>query len=136
MFDQLMESLRKASESSAQMQSDMFKQWTQPWFSAPPNVPGASPEWGRTVQKRWLELAIAGMHKHREAIDSAYKAGIGVIEQAFRVAEAKSTDDARRMVEDLWHKLYDTFKSQSEAQFRELQSLAERSFEMARKAEA
>lgn len=135
MFDQLFESFRRASESSLQMQQDLFRSWTQQWLAAPPNAAGLSAEWGRTFQRRWLELAIEILNKHRESVDSVYKSGIGVIEQTFRVSEARSSEDYRRMVEDLWRKLFETFKDQSESQFREFQTFAEKSFEIVRNAE-
>jgi hypothetical protein len=135
MFDQLFESFRKASEASMQMQQDVFKSWSQHWLSGPPNAAGLSAEWGRTFQKRGLELLVESLNKHRESLDSAYKTGIEVIEQAFSVSEARSSEDYRRMVEELWRKLYETFKDQSEAHLHDFQTFAERSFEMVRKAD-
>jgi hypothetical protein len=135
MFDQLLENFRKASESSMQMQQDVFRQWTQQWLSPPPNASGVSAQWYRTLQKRWHELAIELLSKNRESLDAAWQAGIQVIDQSFRVTEAKSPEDTRRMVEDLWRKLFDTFKAQSETQFREFQQWSERSFEMVQNAQ-
>lgn len=133
MFDQVLENIRRASESSVQMQQDLFKHWAQQWLAAPPGAAGASTEWGRTFQRRWLELAVEAMSKHREALDTTYKSGIAAIEQTFRVSEARSPDEVRRMVEDLWHKLFETFKTQSESQLREFQKLAEKSFAFSQK---
>ena len=62
--------------------------------------------------------------------------GFEIIEQTFRVSEAKSTEDYRQLVEDLWRKLFETAKSQSEAQFREMQSFAEKSAGFAQNAHA
>ena len=36
MFDRVLEGFRKASESTLQMQQDLFKSWTQQWLSAQP----------------------------------------------------------------------------------------------------
>jgi hypothetical protein len=143
MFDQLFESFRKASESSLQAQQEMFKQWVQQWPTAPtgpmspmsPMSPtGASPEWTATFQKRWIEATTEGLNKHRELLDSAYKAGIQIIEQSFRVSDAKSPDEYRRLVEDLWRKLSEALKEQSEAQFRAFQKASERWMDVAQKA--
>jgi hypothetical protein len=128
MLDALCESFRKASESSLQIQQDVVKHWAQQWqatTSASAAVPG---DWSRTVQQRWLEVTLDLLNKHREAIDSAYRSGIQIVEQAFRISEAKSTEDYRRMAEDLWRKLFEVFKGQSEIQFRDFQNLAEKSF--------
>jgi hypothetical protein len=129
MFDMIFEGLRKAQESSLQAQQEIFKQWTQGWTAAP-GAGGASAEWSRGFQKRTTDLTLEMLNKHREALDAAYRSGIQVIEQAFRLSEADSPDAARRMVEDLWRKLLEISKDQSETQFREVQKWAEKSFEM------
>jgi hypothetical protein len=130
MFDQLIDGVRKASESSLQMQQEMFKHWTR-LFTGPAQEAGAQAgaqaEWGQTSQKRWLELGVEMLNRHREAVDSIYKSGIQLIEQTFHVTEAKSPDDYRRMVEDLWRKLFDLQKEQSESQFRDFQTFYEKS---------
>ena len=134
MFDQMFESFRRASETSLQMQQEMFKQWSQPWFAAPPNPVGASAEWGGTFQKRWFELAIEILNKQRESLDATYRAGIQVLEKTLRVSEVKSAEDYRHAVEDVLKKMYENFKSQAETQLREFQKLAEKSFEIVQKA--
>lgn len=125
MFDQLFETFRKASESSLQAQQELFKQWVQQWPTGPLSAAGIPNDWN-DIQKRWLESTTQTLNKHRELIDSTYKTGIDVIAQAFRVSEAKSPEDYRRLVEDLWRKLSDTFKAQTESQFKELQSVTEK----------
>jgi hypothetical protein len=135
MFDQVLDSFRKASESSLQMQQEVFKHWSQQWLTGPPNVAGVSTEWTRTIQRRWGELTIEMLNKHRAALDTAYSSGIQAIEQTLRVTEARSTEDYRRMVEDIWRKLFDNLKGQSEAQFRDFQRWAEQSFDIVQKAQ-
>jgi hypothetical protein len=128
MFDQLFESFRKASESSLQAQQEMFKQWWQ--HSAPIFGGGSATDWN-DVQKRWLEYASDTMNKQRALLDSLYRSGIEVIEHAFRVTEAKSPEDYRRLMEELWRKLSDSFKAQSEAQLREFQDATSKWLEKA-----
>ena len=137
MFDQLIDGVRKASESSLQMQQEMFKHWTR-LFSGPMHeaAQGAQADWGRGSQKRWMELGVEMLNRHREAIDAIYKSGIQIIEQTFHVAEAKSADDYRRMVEDLWRKLFELQKEQSESQFRDFQSFYEKSAALVQDARA
>jgi hypothetical protein len=125
MFDQLFETFRKASESSLQAQQEMFKKWVQHWPASAPLGSGLSSDWGE-LQKRWKESASEALHKQRALLDSAYRSGIEVIEHSFRVAEAKSPEDYRRLVEELWRKVTDTFKAQSETQARDFQSATER----------
>jgi hypothetical protein len=121
MFDQLFETFRKASESSLQLQQDFFKQWLQ----ATPFANGNQADWSQ-LSKRWQEQAAEALNKHRALLDSSYRSGIEMIEQSFRVSEARSPEDYRRLIEDLWRKLTDTFKMQTEAQARDFQSATEK----------
>jgi hypothetical protein len=93
MLDQVFEEFRKASESSLQLQQDMFRHWAQQWLSTTPSAAGLSSEWGRTFQKRWLDLTLDTLKKHRETVDATYQSGISLIEQAFKASEAKSSED-------------------------------------------
>lgn len=133
MFDQMFENFRRMSESALQMQQDMFRQWTQQWPATTP-MGGASPEWAQTFQKRWQDLATESLKRHRETLNATYESGIQAIEQTFRVSEANSPEDQRRMVEELWRKLFETMKEHSEGQFREFQKSAELWVEMMQKA--
>jgi hypothetical protein len=117
MDNQLFDSFRKASESSLQMQQEMLKHWTDGWAASAPPSPTPSSEASQKLQKRWLALGIELLNKHRASLDGTYAAGIQLIEQSFGAAEAKSPEEYRRLTEDLWRKLFDTYKSQSEAQF-------------------
>jgi len=130
MFDQFLETFRKASESSMQVQQDLLKQWSQQFFTAPP---GVSTEWGRNFQKRCLDLTLEILNKHRESFDASYRAGIQAIEDTFRASDAKSPEDLRRTSEDLWRKLFDAFRAQYETQLQEFQKFTSMSFEMAQK---
>jgi len=136
MFDQLIDGVRKASESSMQMQQEMFKHWTRLFAGQAQEAGTQAADWGRGSQKRWIDLGIEMLNRHREAIDTIYKSGIQVIEQTFHVAEAKSADDYRRMVEDLWRKLFELQKEQSESQFRDFQTFYEKSAALVQDARA
>ena len=124
MFAQLLESFRKVSESSLHAGQEVFKQWMQHAQSPQLAGTGAPQEWTEAFQKRWVESAAEALNKHRELVDATYKSGIEVIEQTFRVGEARSLGDNRRLVEELWRRLSDTYKSQTEAQLREFQNAA------------
>lgn len=131
MLEQIIELSRKAVESSLQMQQAMFKQCTQDWTS-PTAAVGLSADLGGSVRKRWTELTIEALNKHRASLDAAYRTSIEAIEQTIQATEAKSKEDAVKGAEDVWRKLFATFKGQSEAQLGEFQKWAEQSFEMAR----
>jgi hypothetical protein len=137
MFEQIMDGVRRASESSLQMQQEMLRGWSRLWSFSPPGgastgMPGmpamtGMPDFARGAQKRWLELGIEVLNRHREGLDQMYKAGIQLIEQAFHAGEAKSPEDYRRTVEDLWRKLFELQKSQAESQVRDFQTWYEKS---------
>src|SRR5262245_24512262 len=132
MFAQLFDSFRKASEASMQAQQEIFKQWIQQWPPMSFNAPSPAGEWGGAAQQRWLDATRETLNKQRELLDSTYRSGIEMIEQTFRAGEAKSPEEYRGMVEDLWRKLSDAFKMQSESQFREFQNAMQKWFELAR----
>ena len=134
MFDKSFGNFRKVFESSLQMQQDMFKHWANQWVAAQPNAYGASPEWSQSFQKSWARLGIELLNKHRELLDSAYKAGIEVLEQGVRLSEAGSPEDRRRGAEELWRKVFELSKTQSQTQFNVFQKWAEKSFELAQNA--
>jgi len=117
MDNPILESFRKVSESSLQMQQEMLKHWTERWAGSTSQAQNASSEASHNVQKRWLALGVDLLNKHRASLDSTYAAGIQLIEQSFGAAGAKSPEEYRRMTEELWRKLFDTYRNQAEAQF-------------------
>ncbi len=129
MDNPILESFRKVSESSLQMQQQMLKQWTDGWTGSAAQAQNASGEASQNVQRRWLALGLDLLNKHRASLDSTYAAGIQLIEQSFGAAEAKSPEEYRRMTEELWRKLFDTYKSQTEAQFEAFKNWSTRSAE-------
>jgi len=124
MLTQLLDSFRKMSESSLQTGQEVFKQWVQHAQPQSFASKGTPAEWTEAFQKRWTESTSEALNKHRELLDATYKSGIELIEQSFRLGDARSLEDQRKLVEELWRKMSDAFKSQSEAQLRELQSAA------------
>jgi hypothetical protein len=131
MFDQLFATFRRASESSLQMQNEVFKYWSQQWASLAPNGVGGSSDPSQSVKTRFMDLGIELLHKHRQSLDGAYAAGIEIIEKTFRASDAKSPDDYRRLVDDLWRKVFDTFKAQADSQLDAFQKWSTKSVESA-----
>jgi hypothetical protein len=132
MFDQLFEGVRKASESTLQAQQDMFKQWVSQIPSAPLSAARISGDWNAAFQKRFIEMITEALTKHREFLDTAYRSGIDVMQHCLRVSDAKSPEEFRKLTEELWRKLSETFKEQSEAGYHELQRTADRWLELAK----
>ncbi len=133
-LDQMFESFRRASMSSLQLQQELFKQWTQQWPATPLSATGFSTEWIQKLQKRWFEFTSESLNRQREMTDSLYKSLIQMVEQVSHLSEAKTPEDYRRNSEELRHKMFETFKEQSDAQFREFQKSAEKWFDVMPKA--
>jgi NCAIR mutase (PurE)-related protein len=135
MLDQVFDNFRKASESTLQMQQDLIKKWTSQWPTTSAAAPGTDwAEQAQAFQKQWLESVTEIMTKHREKLDAQYKAGISAIEDAFKVTEAKTPDDYRKMTEELWRKSFETLKTSAETQVHEFEKAVEKWFEMMTKA--
>jgi hypothetical protein len=136
MFDQLFESYRKASESSFHGQQQLFKQWLQQWPAASSLTAGLPPDWANALYKRWADAMNDALNRQRELLDSSYRTGMQVVEQSMRVSEVKSPEDYRRLMEEIWQKLSETFKDQAETQVKDFQRVSERWFDVAHKAQA
>jgi PAS domain-containing protein len=102
MFDQVLDNLRKATDSTIQLQQEMFRQWFQQWFQQWPQVlgiptPGTmlANSWADQVhafQREWSETVTDMLNKHRETLDSQYRAGIQDLRRAY--------DELERRVEE------------------------------------
>ena len=131
MFDQVFDNFRKASETTLQAQQELFHQWMSQWpmFPMEPPTPDNKVvvnEQARSFQKQWTDTATALMTKHCEALDAQYRAGIRMIEDALRTAEAKSPEEFRRLTEDLWRKSFEVLKQTIENQIRDFQIAIEK----------
>ncbi len=135
MLNQLFEDFSKASESSLQLQQEMLRAWTRQWSAGPQSM-GLSTEMARNLEKRWSEIVIEMLNKHKEALESAYAAGIEAVEKTFRLTEAKSSEEYQRIVEDLWRQSLKSTLDRTEAQMQDFRQMVEKSFEMAQKAAA
>ena len=90
MFDQALDNLRKATETTMQFQQEMFRQWVQTCAKMP-GVPTQGLRFGKdsvnqveAFQKQWVEGITGLLNKHRETLDAQYQAGVRTIEEAFR----------------------------------------------------
>lgn len=135
MLDQIFDMSRKTLESSLQMQQAIFKHWTQDLPSMTPAAAGLSTDWGGAARQHWARLVVEALTKHREWVDANYRAMINAIEKSFGIFQARSSEDAIRAAEEVWKSVFDSAKAQTETQFREFQSWAEKGMDMARKAD-
>lgn len=136
MYDQIMDTYRRAAESTMQMQQTMLRSWSQQWpqmFGMGPMAGpgGAVLDQAHTAQRKWADTVTSLLEKHRETLDHQYRAGIKTIEEAFRVGEARDPEHFRKLVEELWKHSFEMLRKVSEDQIEEFQSAMRRVFEMA-----
>ena len=135
MSDQMFDTFRKASESWVKMQQDLFHTGAPTsFFGAAPGV-GAAPDWARNAQKKCLDLATEILERQRESVDALFKSSINLLQQTSQISDAKSSEDYRRAAEDLWRKWFESVKSHSETQFRDVQTFAGKSLEIVQNAQ-
>ena len=135
MSDQMFDTFRKASESWVKMQQDLFSNGAPASFFTGPQGAGAAPEWARNAQKKCLDLATEVLERQRESVDALFKSSINLLQQTSQISEAKSSEDYRRAAEELWRKWFESVKSHSETQFRDVQTLAGKSLEIVQSAQ-
>jgi hypothetical protein len=135
MSDQMFDTFRKASESWVKMQQDLFQTSAPSSFFAAPQGAGVAPEWARNAQKKCIDLAAEILERQRESVDALFKSSINLLQQTSQISEAKSSEDYRRAAEDLWRKWFESVKSHSETQFRDVQTFAGKSLEIVQNAQ-
>ena len=132
MFEQVLDNFRKATESSLQMQQEMLRNWMHQWPGASMMTMQSPNGWTdqfTAFQRKWNEGVSDLLNKHKEALDTQYRTGIRLIEEAFRVTDAREPEQARKLVEELWRHSYESFKTISENQMRDFQTVMEKWFE-------
>jgi hypothetical protein len=153
MFDMILDNYRKAAESTMKLQQEMLRNWTMQWpqmygaqmFGLPltgSTIPGAAMpgaawlEQLSEAQKKWADTVTEMLTKHRETLDGQYKAGIRIIEDAFKVGEAKDPQQFRRLTEELWRQSFECLNTVVESQMRDVQEAMQKTYEVASKGAA
>jgi len=129
MFDQIFDSMRKATESNVQMQQEMFRRWAALWPGLPamPGIPGlpAPAAWAEQVQafpRKWAEAVHDLIKRQRETQQEQFNAGLKQIEQAFQLAESKDVNALRAKTLELWQTTFQLLQQAYEAQARDFQA--------------
>ncbi len=125
MFDQMFENLRKATETTVQMQQEAFKKWVSLWPGNPPTPPAWGPQF-QQFQKKWAEAINDLLKRQYEAIETQFKAGVENIEKTFKVGEAKNVEEMRGKFLELWKKCFESFHQVYAAQLRDFQVAMEK----------
>jgi hypothetical protein len=135
MFDQVVETFRKATEATMQFQQELVRQWLETCAHMP-GMPTPAAPFGtdaaaqiQAFQKQWAEGATGILTRQREALDAQYQAGIRTIEEAFRSSDSKDPAQYRKLAEELWRHSFDSLKTVIESQLRDYQAAAEKVFE-------
>jgi hypothetical protein len=121
MFDQAIDSLRKATEATFQVQQELFNKWVGLWPAMP--VPPAT-FLAPASQKKWVEAVGELAKKRREALEAQFSVGLRSIEEAFRLAEAKDPEELRAKTVELWQKAFDFQRQAFETQLQDFQAAA------------
>ncbi len=135
MFDEVFDSMRKATETTIRTQQEIFKKWVGLW----PGVPASPSGWVEQVQKfqkRWAETVKELAGKQREAVEAQFNAGLKHIEQSFRLAEVKDVEELHRKTVELWKQVFECLRQTYETQVRDLQNATTKLAQLAAPAEA
>jgi hypothetical protein len=135
MFDQVYQSLQKATETTIQMQQEMFKKCFGFWpgFPMPATYPA---EKYREIQKKWAETVTETLTRRRETVEAQFKAGLENIEKAFALGEAKTPEELRAKTLELWKKYFESLRQVYDAQIFDFQAGFEKWFELTTKVPA
>jgi hypothetical protein len=128
MFDQVLESLRKATESSVQVQQELFRKWVSLW----PGVPASAPLWGEQAQRfqqfqqQWAETVQELIRRQREGVETSFKLGLQSIEKAYQLGEVTTVEEMRVRTVELWQKCFEGLRQAYELPLREFQAATEK----------
>jgi hypothetical protein len=119
-YDQVLDSMKKATEASLKMQQDAVQQLTALWpgFSAPQT---ASLDKVKEFQKQWSSTVSELAHKHGQTLDNQYQAALESLEQALNIGESSNPEEFRQRTEQFLRKSLDCMREASEAQMKEYQ---------------
>src|SRR5262249_14134568 len=89
-------------------------------------VPVRVGEQVQKLQKKWKQTASELLKKQRAALEAQFSTRLEHLEEAFRMAEAKSPEEFRAKALELWSKTFDYLRQTAETQLREFQTAMEK----------
>jgi len=126
MFEQVGESLRKATEVTAQVQQEMFRRWLSLWPGFPVAGHPQEPNQLQRFQQQWGEEIKEAIKRQRDLAETQFKAGVQIIEKSFQVGEVKTPEELRARAIELWRQCFDSLRQTYESQAREFQTWMEK----------
>jgi hypothetical protein len=122
-YEQVLDNIKKATESSVKMQQDALQQWSALWPGFP-GMPSAQSVWVDKMlefQRQWSNSISDLAHKHRNTVDRQYQAALESLDEALRVGESSTPEEYRRRTEQFCRKALECMREASEAQIKEYQ---------------
>ena len=120
MYDQVLDNMKKAAETSLKMQQDAMQQWTALWPGLPTSQ-STGVDKIRDFQKQWTDTVSELATKHRTTLDQQYQVAIESLEEALRVGESSNPEEFRQRTEQFFRKSLDCMREASETQLKEYQ---------------
>ncbi|MCA9055379.1 MAG: hypothetical protein KDA75_16170 [Planctomycetaceae bacterium] len=128
MFDQVLENLQKATESSIKLQQEMFQKWSEAIPGA--SVSGAAGDSFTQWRKKLEQFSSETLKRQKEMVDKNYDAGIEAIEGIFQVADAKDPQELQQKVTELYKTSFESLRKLSESQMCEFKAASEKLMEL------
>jgi hypothetical protein len=137
MLDEVFDNLRKATESSIQLQQELFQKWAGLFPAGPsPAAATTAAAWDGMSKARdtWEALTTELLQRQRQMVDEHYAAGLKSLEDVFRVGHARSQQEVQERVVELYRKSFDSLRQLSESQMKEFKTMVDRWAELVSKA--
>ena len=128
MFDLVYQS-QKATETTVLMQQEMLQKWFG-MFPGVPIFPTITMAKFQEFQKKWAVAVTETFKRRRETVEAQFKAGLENIERAFALGQAKTPEEARALVVELWKKCFKSLLEAYSLQMRDLQAGFEKWFKL------
>lgn len=134
MLEQVVDNLKKATETTLNVQKEMFEKWVALWPGTPA-VGNKLPEQAQQAQKRWVEFVSDLVQKQKEVLEKQFQAGIKNLEN-FKLTEVKGPEQFQAQTMELWKKSFDCLRQAYEAQMGVVLAAAGKWSEMLLKSQA
>ncbi|MFO0907997.1 MAG: hypothetical protein U0794_06500 [Isosphaeraceae bacterium] len=127
MFEPMLDTIRKTTESNLRLQQQMMKPWWNVASTAEAKVPSGDVliDQMRQFQKQLAVTMTEMFQRHRETVDAQYGLGIQVLEEAFRVSETRDPAEFLRRAEELCKHGFDCVKAVADDQAKGFQAATE-----------
>jgi len=120
MAEQVLENIRKMTESAFQAQQEVFRHWTDCW-TGKAGFRTTSGEASQVFARKWTEACSDLLKKQRESLEVQFNSILKAIEAAFRVTQAKDPEQFLTKVIEFWQKSFESMGQVADANLRDFQ---------------